>query len=182
MFFFLFIYDIILQIYGDIMEKEFNKIIKKILYSKEFKKRKSYTHHGNISVYEHSLKVAYLSYKISKKLKLDYKKASIGAILHDMYLEPWQEKPSIKPFYKKHGFTHAKEALKNSKKLFPEYINKKTEDIISKHMFPLNIRPPKYLESWIVTISDKIVSTNDYFKIYKNKFSLWLFFIFNFIK
>lgn len=164
------------------MEKEFNKIVRNILYSKEFKKRKDYTHHGNISVYDHSIKVAYLAYKISKLLKLDYKNATIGGILHDMYYEPWQEKPSIKPFYKKHGFTHAKEALDNSKRLFPELINSKTEDIISKHMFPLNIIPPKYPESWIVTISDKIISTKDYLTIYQKKVSLWLFFIFNFIK
>lgn len=77
---------------------------------------------------------------------------------------------------------HANQALNNSKKLFPEFINKKTIDIISKHMFPLNITPPKYIESWIVTISDKMVSTKDYLNIYQNKFSLWLFFIFNFIK
>ena len=80
------------------MEKEFYKIVRKVLYNKEFKRRKLFTHHGNISVYDHSLRVAYLSYKISKKLKLDYKNAAIGAILHDMYYEPWQDKPSIKPF------------------------------------------------------------------------------------
>lgn len=164
------------------MQKEFKKIIRKVLYSKEFKKRKEYTHHGNISVYDHSIRVAYLSYKIAKKLKLDYKNAAIGGILHDMYYEPWQDKPSIKPFYKKHGFTHAKDALNNSKELFPELINDKTIDIISKHMFPLNITPPKYLESWIVTISDKIISTKDYLYIYQKKLSLWLFFVFNFIK
>ena len=164
------------------MEKEFYKIVRKVLYNKEFKRRKLFTHHGNISVYDHSLRVAYLSYKISKKLKLDYKNAAIGGILHDMYYEPWQDKPSIKPFYKKHGFVHANQALNNSKKLFPEFINDNTIDIISKHMFPLNIKPPKYIESWIVTISDKMVSTKDYLNIYQNKFSLWLFFIFNFIK
>ena len=36
--------------------------------------------------------------------------------------------------------------------------NLNPEDIIGKHMFPLNITPPKYIESWIVTISDKIIS------------------------
>lgn len=164
------------------MEKEFTKIVRKILYSKEFKRRRSFTHHGNITVYDHSVRVAYLSYRISKKLRLDYETASIGGILHDMYYEPWQEKAPIKPFYKKHGFTHSKQALNNSKKLFPELINKKTEDIIVKHMFPLNIKPPKYPESWVVTISDKIISTKDYLNIYKKKLSLWLFFVISFIK
>ena len=31
-------------------------------------------------------------------------------------------------------------------------------DIIIKHMFPLNIKPPKYIEGWIVTLVDKLVS------------------------
>lgn len=59
----------------------------------------------------------------------------------------------------------------------------KISDIIVKHMFPLNIRPPKYAESWIITCVDKIVSLeilatqNNYkyvglafiFNIFKNK-------------
>ena len=57
-----------------------------------------------------------------------------------------------------HGFVHAKEALENSKKTFPELINPKIEDIIVKHMFPLNIAIPKYKETWVVTYMDKVCS------------------------
>ena len=42
-------------------------IVKDILNSDEFIKRKNYRHHGDISVYEHSLKVSRLSYEIAKK-------------------------------------------------------------------------------------------------------------------
>ena len=52
----------------------------------------------------------------------------------------------------------AKEALENSKKTFPELINPKIEDIIVKHMFPLNIAIPKYKETWVVTYMDKVCS------------------------
>ena len=36
-------------------------------------------------------------------------------------------------------------------------------DIIKRHMFPLNIRPPKYRESWIVCLADKICAVNEFF-------------------
>ena len=61
-------------------------------------------------------------------------------------------------FLKKHGFTHAKEALENSKNVFPDLMNEKIENIIERHMFPLNKIPPKYKEAWLITIVDKIVS------------------------
>ena len=141
------------------MMSEYYEIVSEILNHEELIKRKSYMHHGKISVYDHSLKVSIMAYKISKKLKIgDYKKAAIGGLLHDFYYKPWQNAKTKKPLFKKHGFTHASEALENSKKYFPKYIDEKTSNIILRHMFPLNIIPPKYKESWIVTIADKIVS------------------------
>lgn len=59
---------------------------------------------------------------------------------------------------KKHGFVHAGEALENSKIYFPSLVNKKVANIIKRHMFPLNIVPPRYTESWIVTMVDKYIS------------------------
>ena len=67
-------------------------IVKDILNSDEFIKRKNYRHHGDISVYEHSLKVSRLSYEIAKKINLSLKRQvfneydmAIGALLHDFY-------------------------------------------------------------------------------------------------
>lgn len=37
-------------------------------------------------------------------------------------------------------------------------LNRIEKDIIIKHMFPLTPIPPRYLESWVVTYSDKYVS------------------------
>lgn len=141
------------------MSNDYYEIVKDILENDEFKKRKNYAHHGSISVYDHSLKVSMIAYELSKKIKgADSKSVAIGALLHDFYDKPWQIKKAKTKFTKKHAFTHAGEALENTKKVFPEYINDKVEDIIEKHMFPLNITPPKYIESWIVTAVDKYVS------------------------
>lgn len=141
------------------MEKEYYEIIKTILENEEFQKRKHYKHHGSITVYDHSLKVSKLAYKISKKFKsMDSKSIAIGGLLHDFYDKPWQENKEKKPFLKKHGFVHAHQALVNAEIHFPEYMNEKTKNIIERHMFPLNKIPPKYREAWLITMVDKWVS------------------------
>lgn len=141
-------------------DTEFLSYVKDILENDEFKKRKDYHHHHNMSVYEHSLYVSYKSYKIAKKRNLDAKSAAIGGLLHDFYYNDWQLSKEKKPFFKKHGFIHAREAYQNANENFPQLMNKKIENIILRHMFPLNIRPPKYKEAWIITYVDKISSLN----------------------
>lgn len=151
-------------------KKDFNEyyeIVKPILNNKEFKKRKKFPHHGKVTVYDHSLAVSKLSYSLAKKLKLDYKSAAIGGLLHDFYYKPWQNKTEKTKFFQQHGFVHASQALKNSKKIFPNMMNKKIENIIERHMFPLNIKPPVSKEGWIVTLVDKYVSL-EIFKEPKN--------------
>ena len=148
-------------------DSEYYQIVREILENPEFLRRKEFRHHGNKSVYDHSLAVSILSYRIAKKFKFDYKSAAIGGLLHDFYYKPWQEEKDPRPFFKKHGFSHAGEALENSKNYFPDLMNKKTEDIIKKHMFPLNIKPPRYKESWVITCVDKYVSM-EIFKDIKN--------------
>ncbi len=137
---------------------EYYKIVSKILENPEFKKRNEYEHHGSITVYDHSLAVSKLSYKIAKLTKRDYNAAAIGGLLHDFYYKPWQGHSKSKKLLEKHGFVHAREARDNARIYFPEYMNYKIENIILRHMFPLNKIPPKYIEGWIVTLADKCVS------------------------
>ena len=140
-------------------DKEYLSIVAPILDSKEFLKRRNWKHHENCSLYEHCLVVSYLSYRICKKRNWNYKDAAIGGLLHDFYKEPWQEHLHEKvPFFKQHGFVHAHEAMENAYKFFPELMNERIANIIERHMFPLNIIPPKYKEGWIVTYADKRLS------------------------
>lgn len=141
-------------------DKEFLEYIDEIINNKEFLKRKKFAHHENESVYEHSMKVAYESYKFAKRHNLNVRNTCIGAILHDFYFKPWQDDHTKKKFRELHGFVHAREALYNSRKHFPHLMNPMVEDIILRHMFPLNIKPPKYAESWVVTMMDKKCSLN----------------------
>lgn len=142
--------------------EEYYEIVKPILTNPEFKKRRNFLHHQD-SVYAHSLRVSLCSYHLAKKLKplfpkLSIKDATIAGLLHDFYSKPWREKTTDPRFLKKHGFAHAYEAAKNAYLYFPDLMNEKIENAIVRHMFPLNRKFPNHIESWIVTISDKIVS------------------------
>ena len=148
-------------IFMNFLDKDINEwyiIVKPIITNPEFQKRKKYMHHGTISAYDHVLNVSMLAYKMAKKRNLDYKSAAIAGILHDFYESPWTEDTESKPFFKRHAFTHAANALENSKKYFKEYLNPSIENAILRHMFPLNINPPKHKIGWIITLADKIIS------------------------
>ncbi len=153
----------------DYLDTNYVEIISPIINNPEFIKRKEYNHHEQRSVFYHSLMVSLTSYHLAKKLGLDYKSAAIGGLLHDFYYNDWQLTKEKRPFHLQHGFVHAKEALANSKQIFPDLIDKKVENIIKRHMFPLNFIPPFYYESWLICFVDKYCSL----EIFKNPKKLY---------
>ncbi|MDO4378745.1 MAG: HD domain-containing protein [Erysipelotrichia bacterium] len=126
-----------------------------ILLSEGMQKEKYLRHHGDITCYQHSLSVALVSLYLADKYKWRINEKSLirGALLHDYYLYDWHV---VDKSHRFHGFIHACKALKNAGRDFK--LNDIEKDIIRKHMFPLNITLPKYRESWIVTLADKIVA------------------------
>ena len=136
-------------------DNEFNEIVNHILINEEFKKMKEIEHHG-VNRFDHSLKVAYYSYKISKLLKLDYCKTARAGLLHDFFLS--DESRTIKERCLS-TFVHPKQAV--SKSLEYYNLSKKEINIIEGHMFPINFHIPKYAESWVVNIVDKVVSMKE---------------------
>lgn len=128
--------------------KEFNDIISHISNNEEFLKLKKIKHHG-ITRYDHSMRVAYYSYKVTKLLHLDYKETTEAALLHDFFQEEVADKNFVARLRK-----HPKCALKNATNNFD--LSEKQMDIIKSHMFPITFTPPKYLESWIVDVVDDI--------------------------
>lgn len=142
--------------------------IEKLKVNTRFSESIKYMQHGNTSIYEHSIKVAYLSCKIARKLdiKVDYNSLIRGALLHDYFLYDWHDSTAHEGW---HGFRHPMKALKNAKKELE--LNEVEEDIILKHMFPLTIIPPRYRESWIVTMADKISALIETVIVLKKKFA-----------
>jgi len=148
-------------------EAEYYETVRDILEHEEFRKLKDYFHH-NSSIYHHVHDVAYLSYRISKFLRLDYRSAARGALLHDFFLYDWRnhDVPDL-PREKFHGLEHPKIAVANAKKYFS--LNDIEEDIIRKHMWPLTLVPPKYKESYIVSFADKYLSSKEFIDEYKKR-------------
>lgn len=124
-----------------------------ILSSENIEQEKLSRQHGTTSVLEHSFNVACMSLLISYMLKIKTNERAMvrGALLHDYFLYDWHIKGECARY---HGFTHAKTALINAKRDF--CLDAVEENIIERHMFPLNIVPPKYKESIIVCVADKI--------------------------
>ncbi len=156
-----------------LFEEWFN-ITKPILASREFQKRKLIKHHDD-SVFNHCVEVSFEAFKMAKKSKeLDFYVCAIAGLLHDFYPEAWQYSESLEkldesyrmrflPNYKGsianiHGFVHGRKAMENALKFYPELMNDKIANSISRHMFPLTPIPPKYKEGWIITLADKKVS------------------------
>ena len=148
-------------------EDEYYEAINDIYEHEEFLKLKEFFHH-NSSIYEHVQDVAYFSYRICKYLKLDYRSAARGALLHDFFLYDWRnhDVPDL-PRKKFHGLEHPTIAVANAKKHFS--INEIEEDIIKKHMWPLTFIPPKYKESFIVSFADKYLSSKEFVSEFKKR-------------
>ena len=130
-------------------DKEFMDIARDTIYTEEFEKLRDIKHHYKVNRYEHSVRVAYWSYKIAKKLGIDTKEIVVGALLHDLFYQEVGEFTS-----------HPKIALDNALKSFQ--LTDIEQDIIVKHMFPATLHIPKYKESWIVCMVDKICATIEF--------------------
>ena len=160
--------------------KEFISIVKDILDNNKFMKLKECIHHGT-SRYEHSLRVSYYSYKVTKTLKLNYIETARGGLLHDFFFS-CEERTTKDRFIS--TFTHPEKALDTAKSHFE--LSDKEKNMIRSHMFPINFSVPKYAESWIVSIVDKFVATSELSLKYKFKFryayNVILLFVLGFIK
>lgn len=146
---------------------EFHSIISDIITNETVQKMKNFRQHYETSTYEHCFQVAYISYKISKKLGLDYKASARAGMLHDLFLYDWRNSKKLLNLKGFHAFIHPKIALENASKLFN--LSKKEKDIIVKHMWPVTLSLPRYPESFLITIVDKYSALQESFLFY-NKF------------
>lgn len=141
-------------------DNEYMQLVSDILENNKFKKMSECRHHG-LTRLDHSLKVSYYSYKIAKKMKLNYISVARAGLLHDFFVN--EDLHGVKS--KLSVFFHPYKSLTNSKKYFS--LTEMEEDIIITHMFPtLPHKVPKYLESWIVSGVDKAIATNEFYYSY----------------
>jgi uncharacterized protein len=141
-----------------LLETQFINTAKPLLELPEVAKLSQYEHHRGKTRLEHVKEVAYLSFLWSKRLSLDSEAIVRGALLHDLFYYDWlHEGPRL------HGFRHHNIALKNARKI--TLLTEKEEDIIKKHMWPLTVLPPHYMESLVVSLVDTFCSARDYLSV-----------------
>ena len=156
-------------------EYEFDFIINDIANHPRFLDLKQELHHG-ISRYEHSLRVAKLTYHIAKMFHLDYERMTRAALLHDFFTENDVYGYTEKEIFK----THPKIALKNASMYFD--LDERQKEMIETHMFPICDKIPRYKESYIMTLVDKAVAAHEMYR-YKAALTMgiWMIFLFNMI-
>lgn len=135
--------------------EDIKEILKELDEQGRMKYTQRYMQHSDISVYKHCISVAYTSVELAERFSLNVNRKELirGALLHDYFLYDWHEKDDS---HKWHGFHHAEKALYNAMEDFN--LNEVEQDMIRCHMFPLNPRPPKYMEGWIICYADKVCS------------------------
>lgn len=134
------------------------KIGDEILKSENMQREKRFIQHANVSTYEHSVNVARMSLVVAQILRAKVDKVSLirGALLHDFFLYDWHDKTAMP---KAHAYLHPLIAYDNAKKEFN--LNAIEKNIIQAHMFPISIVMPKYRESWIVVLADKVCAIQE---------------------
>lgn len=144
-----------------LMDRLFLKTAKPILELPEVATLSQYNHHKGKTRLDHVKEVAFLSFLWAERFSLDGRAIIRGALLHDLFHYDWlYEGPRL------HGFRHPDIALKNACKI--TCLSKKEKDIIKKHMWPLTVVPPRYMESLIVSLVDTFCSTRDYLRMKKH--------------
>lgn len=146
-------------------DETFMQYASEIITHPAYLRLKEYHHHDD-SIFAHNLQVAWQSYKIGKVFRANIRDLVRGALLHDFFLYDWRtEKPASG---KLHAFEHPVESYNNAIHYFGT-LTPVEKDIIVKHMWPLTIIPPRYVESFIVCMVDKIVATKEFSNEFRMK-------------
>lgn len=147
------------------MDKEFFEITKYLINHPTVLQMKNYRQHYDTNCYDHCIEVAYWSYRFCKKHNLDYVSMARAAILHDLFLYDWRHSKAMLKGW--HAFRHPQIALENALKICD--LNEKEKDIILKHMWPVTFfQFPKYKESFIITIADKLSALKSFYEYYQS--------------
>ncbi len=135
--------------------KKFYTLASAVIHHPDYQRLKKIRHH-NKSIYRHNVRVAWFSFLIAGRLHLHVAEVVRGALLHDFFFYDWRTYRNT-DYLLPHGFTHPAVSYKNAVETFGE-LTPREKDIIVKHMWPLTIVPPRYVESLLVSLVDKALA------------------------
>ena len=142
--------------------REFVKTTAELLGSEQVRMMGRWKHHGPVTTLDHSLFVAYLSYRAARALGLDAQAAARGGLLHDLYLYDSKDK-SAHPGCQ--CFDHPRAAARNAEQLTE--LTDKERNIILSHMWPLGGQLPRSMEAWLVDLVDTLCAGLEITRIYR---------------
>lgn len=149
-----------------IKDREYLGIISELLAREEIQSLINFEHHRIRNRLEHSLHVSYSSFRIAKKMKFSkesLRSIAIGGLLHDLFYYDTTEGKT-----ENHLSEHSEVALRNARKLIS--LNPMEENIILSHMFGISFKhKPKYKESYVVSVIDKVVSCQEVYYRFRNR-------------
>ncbi|MGE4275886.1 MAG: HD domain-containing protein [Lawsonibacter sp.] len=140
---------------------EFIQTTEELLDSNQVRMMGQWKHHGHISTLDHSLFVAYLSFRAARTLGLDKRTAARGGLLHDLYLYDSKDK-SAHPGWQ--CFDHPRAAARNAEEITE--LSSKERNIILSHMWPLGGALPRSPEAFLVDLVDTLCAGLEMARIY----------------
>ena len=141
----------------------FLELVGPLLQEADVQEMRDFSQHAEgISCYDHRLFVSYLSFLMAKRLGLDYRAAARGGLLHDLHLCHWEDTDVGRA---RRLVLHPLLAVQNAEKFG---LNDMERDIIVKHMWPLTRHLPRYRESFVVSLADKICATAEMLHLYRS--------------
>lgn len=119
-------------------------------------------HTQEVSRLDHSLYVSYVGFLLCRFFGLDQRAAARGGLLHDMHNWTKDETFALRA---RLLVLHPQLALKNASGAFD--LSQKEKDIIVKHMWPLTPAFPRYAESYLICLADKLCACAEMLHLYR---------------
>ena len=135
---------------------EYVALVSDLLEQPAVQKLANYTQHHHSNRLQHSIAVSYDSYRLAKRLNLDYQATARAGLLHDLFYYDWR---TTKFDLGTHAFIHPRIALRNAEKLTE--LSPMEKDIIIKHMWGATVGLPKYKESFVVSLVDDYAAMDE---------------------
>jgi len=158
-------------------DKEYYNLVEKYYNNEKVQLMKEIPHHDSNRL-NHCLKVSYLSYKVCKKLNLNYESVAKAGLLHDFYFERTTDRTTAEEKFKLYTNEHPEQAVFNAKTICD--LTPLEENIIVSHMWPLSTHFPKYKESLVIGGVDKYLSLIEFQRkhAYQLSYVLGVYFLF----
>lgn len=147
--------------------EEFGSLVQDLLETEAVQSMAQWLHHGKVSCLDHTVAVAFVSFRWAKRLGLDKEAVARAGLLHDLYLYHKRDKskhPGLQ------SVDHPKIAVVNARKITS--LTEKEENIILAHMWPFagfGGAIPKSPEAHLVNLADTILAAGEFCNITKGR-------------